>query len=323
MKCEKCSEKSVFSGPCYCKKHFIEYFEEKVLSTIKNFGLISKNDNVAVAASGGKDSTVLLYLLKKFHGSVDAIAIDEGIHGYRSSTLEDLRRFCAKHGIGLKVYSFRDEFGRELDSMLDGLQAIPCAVCGTFRRYLMNKHARGYDSIATGHNMDDEVQSVLMNLLKNNAEMSARLGPKSGVIEDGLFVPRIKPLYFCAEKEVMAYSLLMGFELSFAECPHVPRSFRSQVRDALNDYEAGHPGTKKRILERFMAMLPAMKTHYEKKISAGAIPSQLRRCASCGEPAYGTVCRACQFLETLKPAVHRPNANTEKGTANRLLQVRL
>src|SRR3989338_6088965 len=106
MKCDKCSGNAIMQNCSVqlknpleikpsnlCKSHFIEYFEGKVAGTISEYGLIEKTDKIAVAASGGKDSTALLYLLNKFHGNVDAIAIDEGIKGYRDKSLEYLKKF--------------------------------------------------------------------------------------------------------------------------------------------------------------------------------------------------------------------------------------
>ena len=44
----------------------IEKFEKKILFSIKKFNLFTKKDKILVAASGGKDSTVILYVLKKY-----------------------------------------------------------------------------------------------------------------------------------------------------------------------------------------------------------------------------------------------------------------
>jgi len=218
MNCLKCDENAVFLEPTLCKEHFISYFEKKVKKTIKDFKLVKKTDRIIVACSGGKDSTTILYLLKKIHGTVEALAIDEGIKGYRNKTLVDLKRFCEENKIKLTIYSFKESFGKTLDLMLKK-EKNPCTICGTFRRYLLNKHARGYDKIATGHNLDDESQAIIMNLTKANTELLLRSVPitekKKG------FVQRIKPLYFCSEKEVAAYALLKKFSIHFTECPYV------------------------------------------------------------------------------------------------------
>ena len=138
---------------------------------------------IAVATSGGKDSLAMLYLLNKHYKNVEAIAIDEGISGYRADTLKALIDFCDKNKIKYHIYSFMSEFGKTLDKMMKK-QENPCTVCGILRRQLLNKYSRGFDKLSIGHNRDDEAQSILMNLLKNNLEISARLGPFVGLIRD-------------------------------------------------------------------------------------------------------------------------------------------
>ena len=70
----------------------------------------------------------------------------------------------------------------------------------------MNKYAKKLfaDKLATGHNMDDEVQSFVMNIFNNDFERMKRMNPTSGIIDHEGFVKRIKPLYETPEKEIIA-----------------------------------------------------------------------------------------------------------------------
>src|SRR3989338_8594712 len=168
-----CNNKPIIelsAGEKLCKSHFTEYFENKVFRTIRQFDLIGKEEHLGVALSGGKDSLTLLNLLNKLSKQnpkikLTAIAINEGIHDYRDKTLVTAKEFCEKNAIPLKVYSYEEEFGMPLDNMLKTLDVKPCTICGIFRRYLLNKKSKelGFTKLATGHNLDDECQSVLMN----------------------------------------------------------------------------------------------------------------------------------------------------------------
>ena len=61
-------------------------------------------------------------------------------------------------------------FGRSLDAILQQGRYHPCTVCGILRKKALADIAREEraDSIATGHNLDDEAQSVLMNYLRGD-----------------------------------------------------------------------------------------------------------------------------------------------------------
>ncbi len=305
LKINCCSEKpviSLYSGEKLCKSHFIGYFENKVFKTIRQFDLLDKEENIGVAVSGGKDSLTVLHLLNRLSQQnpkirITAIAIDEGIAGYRDKTLIAAKEFCDKNKIELRIFSYKEEFGLTLDEMLKILDVKPCTICGIFRRYLLNKKSRELKltKLATGHNLDDECQSILMNQMRNDLKASARLGPKAGLMQNNKFVQRIKPLYLCTEKEVTTYAFLNGLLDNFNECPNAVHSFRAQVRDTLNDLENKFPGTKYSIVNSFLQTLP-----YLKEKSKGG---EIKICANCGEPSSNDVCNACIYLEKLKSKI--------------------
>lgn len=300
-----CNEKPIINlegGEKLCKEHFIEYFEAKVFKTIRQFDLIGKEENLGVAISGGKDSLTLLHILKKLSEQnqkikLTAILINEGIEGYRNNTIVTAQNFCDKLNIKLNIYSYEKEFGMPLDNMLKVLDVKPCTICGIFRRYLLNKKSKelGFTKLATGHNLDDECQSILMNQFKNNIRASARLGPKVGLNEKNKnFVHRVKPLYLCTEKEVTTYAFINGILDVFNECPNVAKSYRAQVRDMLNDFEAKFPGTKYSIINSFLQALPGLKAAFK--------DAEADFCKSCGEPAAKDKCNACKFVGKLERA---------------------
>lgn len=304
MACKKCLSSPVIkltnSNISLCRSCFVRYFEKKVLKTIRTYKLIEDNDHIGVAVSGGKDSTTLLYLLHKVTKNrkdikLTAIAIDEGIKGYRDVSLEHVKNFCEKYEIDLKIFSYEDAFGKPLDNILkSNKNIIPCSVCGVFRRYLLNKNSKelGFTKLATGHNLDDEAQTVLMNYFRRNIKVSARLGPVTGVMKNSKFIKRIKPLYLMTEKEVTVYAYLNSFVDKYIECPHDSDSYRAQVRDMLNDFEAKYPGTKHSIITSFLEILPLLKNNLEYK-------GELKDCNVCGEPCSQDVCQACVYMENV------------------------
>ncbi len=119
MKCSKCLENAIVfkrhSGTHLCESHFVEAFEETVRHTIADKKMIEQGDRIAVALSGGKDSTALIYVLNKIlcnrkDINIFAITIDEGIKGYREDTVKSAQNISEELGIDHIIVSFKVPF---------------------------------------------------------------------------------------------------------------------------------------------------------------------------------------------------------------------
>jgi len=97
--CQRCStNRAILKRPKtleqLCKECFFEVFEEEIHETIVSNKLFSRGEKVAIAASGGKDSTVLAEVLTTLNRRHDyglelfLLSVDEGIVGYRDDSLE-------------------------------------------------------------------------------------------------------------------------------------------------------------------------------------------------------------------------------------------
>jgi len=299
--CQNCNKNPVYElngKEKLCKSCFIKYFEKKARKTIRVYNLINKKDKILVACSGGKDSTIVLYLLNKiFKGNkVEAITTDVAIGSYSKKNLENLRKFCRGHKVILHETSFREEFGYGVCYLRDvlkekGRELNNCSICGVLRRSLWNKKARELNAtkLATGHNLDDEAQSIVMNMFKNNIKTLAKLGPRTGVVEDKRFVPRIKLLYLLTEEETTLYSKLMNFPVVYERCPCSLHVYRRQIGDMLDAMEKQHPGTKHSIVNSFLEIMPLLKERYKE--------GKIGTCKLCKEPSASDVCNVCKILK--------------------------
>lgn len=296
MECSRCGKVAVFeskySREALCKTHFMEGVERRFKQEIRSQIHFNRGDTrISVAISGGKDSSVLLYLLHRVLSSkrdvvIDAFTIDEGIAGYRHEGKVAAQELCNSLGIAHRVISFQEAFGTEMDSVVkeEKLQGSPCAYCGPMRRDLMNRMSSevNADYVALGINLDDYTQSIMMNVLRGDFEKMLRMAPHRHKI-DGL-VPRIVPMRRIYEKEVKLYAILAGIKHDAGWCPYAGKAQRNGVRDMVNDLEEEHPGTKLAV-ERFLERL---QIHYGNRedLSIG-------KCIICGAPSNADVCQAC------------------------------
>jgi uncharacterized protein (TIGR00269 family) len=273
-----------------CEEHFTIDLEARVKKTIRKEGWIKSKDKIAVALSGGKDSTALLYFLKKIFGirrdlEIFAVTIDEGISGYRDTKI--CENIAESKGVKFHTASFKEHFGITLDEIVQKKGDInSCSYCGVLRRQVLNKTARdaGATKIAYGFNLDDEAQSVMMNVLRGDAVTLLRKEkPVLGML------PRIKPFKTIPEREIALYALLHTEGYEERGCPYSHNALRADVRGILNQYNYAHPATKYALLnlgEKLKSGIPADNTGAE-------------NCAACGEPVFGT-CRVCGILKELK-----------------------
>jgi uncharacterized protein (TIGR00269 family) len=301
VQCSKCNRDAVtfirYNGSHLCAEHFSEYVERRVKKELRDQVDLGVTKHIAVAISGGKDSCVALLLVHDILKGrrdlkISAITVDEGIEGYRPEALEKAKNLSAELGVEHHTISFKEMVGETMDEIADDLgDRTPCAYCGVFRRQCMNAKAReiGAQALATGHNLDDSAQAILMNFTRGDVERLARMGPHNKV-QPGL-VPRIIPLRQIPEKEVYLYALVKGLDFADSTCPYWEAALRNEYRDIIDGMESRSPGTKHSILASYDAIRPLLQDKYPQ--------TDLTLC-SCGEPSPKGKCMACTMKADLK-----------------------
>lgn len=276
------------------KDEFNEMIFERINNLIDEYKLISEGELIAVALSGGKDSVLTLHALKNYQKFMDfdlvAISVDEGIEGYRKHGIDSAVQNARNLNVRLVQKSFLKEEGFALDDVYSNFKSA-CIPCGVFRRNILNKTAYelGAYKIATGHNLDDEIQSFLMSFARGDTIKFSKFGPELDVIHPKL-VPRIKPLWNTPERDVGMWAVLNDIDIHLDECPYSYLSLRAKIKEFLNNSEDAHPGVKQNVLESFKKILD-----FDSDIS-----TNLNECVRCGEPTSSDICKACELKEQLK-----------------------
>ncbi len=293
--CSHCPKDSViylhYAGRHLCREHFTRLFEKRFRTTVREFSMIRKDERVVVALSGGKDSSVLLHCLSNLKRDLpfelEAVTVDEGISRYRREAIKSARKEADKTGIEHRVISFKRRIGKNLDELVEKKTNTPCTICGVLRRRLLNDYAKevGANQIAVGHNLDDVVQTLMMNIMRKEPSKLSSMVRQDG---QGCLVPRIKPLLQSPEREVAAFAFLHEMDIIHPRCPYAHIAFRNIVRRSINEIEERYPGTKFKMLSSFLEIEQSLKKQYSEQA--------IGICRLCGSPSNADICRFCQMI---------------------------
>jgi uncharacterized protein (TIGR00269 family) len=300
MKCDKCENTAVYSrrysGENLCSQCFSNSILHKAAKTISKYKMIKNNELVCVAVSGGKDSLVLLDILNKMSKThnfrIFVVTIDEGIPGYRDEALKIVENFCTQLNIQHKTFSYKKIFDLTLTESLElrnDQKLSSCSICGTFRRRALDHAAKtiNADTIATGHNLDDNLQTFLINILSGDAKKIGWMDPDTSSNK----VRKIKPLSEIYESEIVFYAFTNNLPFQTEPCPHMNEGIRTEIREFLNSLELNHDGIKNNMYRTILKISQFMNesNHKEK-----------RMCLVCGNQCTSRICSVCNMLTTLK-----------------------
>ena len=304
--CARCGAKPFYtrrySGETLCADCFVESINDKVKRTASKYKMIRPSDRIAVAVSGGKDSLSLLRVLHQLYtprrNEIVAISVDEGVAGYRDEALEHVKAVANELDVEQVVVSYKDLFGFSLDEALNWKEersVSSCSFCGVFRRRAIDEAATraGATVVATAHNLDDCVQTFIMNLMHGDV---ARLGWLDPTYSDESFpVRRVKPFMEIYEEEVALYAFQTGVPFQSVSCPYMHEGLRSEVRDYLNMMEANHPGIKNVLLRSSLDVID----RFSHSSGTESVP-----CRECGRPSSSGLCNVCRMKAEIEEHVN-------------------
>ncbi|XP_066595762.1 cytoplasmic tRNA 2-thiolation protein 1 [Prorops nasuta] len=296
----KCGKDAVLkrpkTGDALCKECFFWAFESEIHFTIEKAKLFKPGYKVAIGASGGKDSTVLAYVLKllndRYNYGLDLflLSIDEGISGYRDDSLKTVEQNRDDYKIPLKILSYKDLYGWTMDEIVEQIgRKNNCTFCGVFRRQALDRGAAllKVDAIATGHNADDIAETVIMNILRGDI---ARLQRCTSIITAGDdSIMRCKPLKYTYEKEIVMYAFFKKLVYFSTECKFAPNAYRGHARTYIKDLEKVRPS----------AIIDIIHSGETLQVKETVKMPVKRKCSFCGFVSSQELCKACILLEGL------------------------
>jgi len=297
MKCTRCKAPAVVALPshnaAFCPECFLDFFSKQVDKGIREHGLMTKQDKVLVALSGGKDSLALMLELGRQGYDVTGLHVDLGIPESSPIARGVVERFCEKYEFPLIVRDMVKE-GLPIPEVKAKLRRPICSACGKIKRYFFNQTARegGFNVLATGHNLDDEVARLTSNTLRWDRAYLSDQGP---MLEDSDgFTKKVKPFWRVTEFETANYAFLMGIENHYAPCPYSTGASFSTLKSMWLELEDKMPGRKMDFYHGFLERGKPAFQQVEQEDSEILSP-----CVRCGYPTSAEVCGVCRIREAI------------------------
>jgi len=163
-----------------------------------------------------------------------------------------------------------------------------CSICGTFRRRALDHAAKSInaDVIATGHNLDDVLQTFLINTLSGDTTKIGWMHPDTSSNK----LRKIKPLSEIYESEIVFYAFTNNLPFQTYPCPHMDEGIRTEIREFLNSLESNHYGIKNNMYNSVLKI---------SKFAKNANHKEKRNCSVCGNECTGNVCSVCKMITRL------------------------
>lgn len=219
-----------------------QYFITKSMGkAIMDYDMLSPNDLIAVAVSGGKDSLALLQFLMQRKAFVpikfDLVAIHIDM-GYPKSISAKLEKYFKQLGVKYKIV--KSDILKKTPK-----NKINCFWCSWNRRkeLFLAAHKLGATKIALGHHMNDITETFLLNLFFKG-EIST-MKPKQELFKGKITL--IRPLAYVEEHLIKSFVKEAKLKPDTCICPHSITSNRKRMGRIISDLEKISPDIKKNI----------------------------------------------------------------------------
>jgi len=206
--------------------------------------LICEGDRVLVAASGGKDSSVMAWVLSVLKR---ALRIDYSLQALHISS--DFCACCKKSVLAARLEEwgipFTDLSVPVIGRLKEG-RKMNCYWCSTQRRTELIKYAleNGFNKIALGHHLDDIIETFFMNMTGKGtlSTMPMYLAYRKYPLS------LIRPLGYLEERQIIACAAEQNILKAACTCPFGINSRRRDIRERIAAFTGNSGAVKRRIL---------------------------------------------------------------------------
>ena len=204
--------------------------KQKILETIKKYNLIKENDSIVIGVSGGPDSICLLYVLNELKNELNfKIYVAHINHMLREEADEEteyVKEFC--RNLGIECYIKRIDVVEIANNLKRGTEETGRQIRYEFFNEILEKTSS--NKIATAHNNNDKVETILMNILRGSG-LSGLKGIEA--IRDEKF---IRPLIQTSREEIEKYCVDNNLDPRIDKTNNENIYTRNKVRNVVIPY---------------------------------------------------------------------------------------
>ncbi len=176
----------------------------KKIKEIKNRNLINENDKILIAFSGGPDSMFLYYILKKiqkeYNLEISLIYINHNLRYDVENDIKIVTKFAKENNVKLYMKNIDvKKYAKENKKSIE-------LAARELRYEIINKTLIEieYNKIATGHNLDDNVETLIFRLIRGTSTKGLKGIPikRGNIIRPILHFEKNEIVKFLDEKNI-------------------------------------------------------------------------------------------------------------------------
>ncbi|MCX7674418.1 MAG: tRNA 2-thiocytidine(32) synthetase TtcA [Bdellovibrionaceae bacterium] len=219
-----------------------------MVQAISDYSLLQEGDRLLVCVSGGKDSSVMLSLLKDIQSRapysyhIEAAILDQKQPGFEVSRFKN----WVENEVGVPLHVIeRDTYSVVKAKTPEG--GTYCVLCSRMRRAILYDFAyeRGFNKLALGHHREDLNSTLLLNLFYTGKLASM---PPKLLSDDGRCVV-IRPMVYVAESDIVQIKEAWGFPIIPCNlCGSQENLKRKRIKNLIADLEKEIPHLSSSLL---------------------------------------------------------------------------
>lgn len=224
-------------------KNYGKWFINDVIRAIEKYDMVKHGEKLAVAMSGGKDSTLLLWIMAylKKYSRLDFKLYAVHVRSFVDNDSEGIRSYCNSLGV---TY-----LEAEMDLEIDHMEKSACYMCSRLKRGAIQSKLseHGIKKVCYGHHASDVAETFFMNLIQNK-----KLGSFSPIVcTENSDMTIVRPMIYMDSDRIKKLVKTLNIPTFDGVCRYGSCNIRGKYRELMPFIEEflGQVGVSRKIVD--------------------------------------------------------------------------